>query len=61
MIDRVAFLAPTSPPVTGRSSVYAPTFKNSLLIFSARVGEEVVISTNTWPFLAVVISPFSPR
>ena len=44
-MESVAFFAPTSPPVTGASNAWMPLSLAAAKIFSARIGDDVVIST----------------
>ena len=61
MMDRVAFLAPKSPPDTGASRAWIPDRLSFSQILMARSGLEVVISMTRVPFPAWAKMPSSPR
>src|SRR5215211_3288417 len=60
MIESVPFLAPTSPPETGASSIPTPLSLAVRASSRARGGEEVLISTMSEPSLAPSNKPPSP-
>jgi hypothetical protein len=60
MIERVPSVAPTSPPLTGASSIPTPRSRAVRASSRARAGEEVLMSTMSEPSAAPSKRPVSP-
>jgi hypothetical protein len=61
MIESVPFWAPTSPPLTGASSISMPFFSSSAATCWVARGETVLMSMTTAPRAAPCMTPSSPR